>query len=163
MSEERTLSEYERELVSNVEQYGCQVTTVFDPDGIEPTFSYSVGVPKSVGQPDLIVFGLPSEISNWIVNETFRKCRSGLQLTDGLQIDGLLDGHQCVSRRVRDAWLKPDFFNSALWFHRNFGVGEWPGAFQIVWPGAQDGLFPWDDGCSQIVIDHQPALYEEPA
>jgi len=33
-------------------------------------------------------------------------------------------------------------------------------AFQVVWPGAQQGFYPWDEGCDLYVIDYQPALYE---
>jgi hypothetical protein len=30
---------------------------------------------------------------------------------------------------------------------------------QIVWPGKLDGLFPWEEGCNELVIERQLPLY----
>ena len=32
-------------------------------------------------------------------------------------------------------------------------------AYQLFWPGAEQGLFPWEKGCVQFVRDCQPSLY----
>ena len=52
----------------------------------------------------------------------------------------------------------------------NFGIALWyehyrqrdPGmllAYQLFWPGLQQGLFPWDADCVEDVREYQPALY----
>jgi hypothetical protein len=71
----------------------------------------------------------------------------------------LLVGHRCVVRLVAPENLILEYFNSAQWHCRRQSGAEMTAAFQIVWPGAQDRLFPWDEGSSDIVRDLQPALY----
>lgn len=154
------LNEFEQRIVANVEKHGCHVMSVFDPNGELPEFTYSIGFPETVDQPEVIIFGLSSEIRHSMVNETLRLCREGLVLEDGKHVSGLLEGHDCVAREVPSDAIDPEHFGSAMWFDRHIGNSGLKRAFQLVWPGARDGLYPWDEGASQEVIDAQPALYE---
>ncbi|MEM1051709.1 MAG: DUF4262 domain-containing protein [Pseudomonadota bacterium] len=157
------LTDFEQRIVANVEKHGCHVMSVFDPDGELPEFTYSIGFPETVGQPEVIIFGLSSDIRHSMVNETLRLCRDGLVLEDGEQVSGLLEGHYCIAREVPSCAIDAEHFGSAIWFNRHIGHGGLARAFQIVWPGALNGLFPWDKGAGQEVIDAQPALYEAAA
>ena len=150
---------FERRIVENVRTHGCHVNFVFDPDGEQPDFAYSVGFPETIKQPEVIVFGLPQHVMHHMVNETYRQCRGGLTLEDGTEITGLLEGHRCVALAIPRENIDREHFNSAMWFRRLTTGEEMDSAFQIVWPGAQDGLFPWDEGCSEIVSSLQPALF----
>lgn len=151
---------FERKIVGNVCKHGCHINYVFDPDEEEPNFAYSVGFPATLNQPEVIVFGLSQDVMGFMINETLRKCRRGFQLTDRAEISGLLEGHRCIMRAIQPHFIIPDYFNSAMWYRR-YKIGDHMlDAFQIVWPGAQDGLFPWQDGCAEIVREAQPALYE---
>ena len=156
----RELTEYEEKIVAEVEQHRCYVIQVFDPDGIAPNFSYSIGFPALVAQPEVIVFGLSIPLMHSMIDEIYRQCRHGLSLNGGLRVAGLINGHDCELRSVKPKHIVKDHFNSAMWFHRHRTGEPMTEAFQIVWPGAVDGLFPWDEGASQDVIDAQPALYE---
>ncbi len=161
MSEPRALNEMEQSIVDNVEKHGCFIMSVFDPEGVEPEFSYSIGFEKTAAQHEVIVFSLPKNLRASMINELCRKMsEDGLKLEDGLKIDGLLEGYDCVVREVTSSEAIDEHFGSAIWFNRRFGLGEMTHAFQIVWPGARQGLFPWDADCVQSVIDDQPALYE---
>ncbi len=153
-------SEFETGIIENVEKHGCQVNFIFDPDDVEPDFSYSIGFSKSVQQPEIIVFGLPKNLMHSLVNRTLEQCRNGLQLKDGAAIDGLLDGHQCIAKSVHPSQIIEHYFNSAIWFNRTQLDTQMTEAVQIVWPGAYNGKFPWDADCSEDVIEAQPALYE---
>ena len=153
-------TEYEQQILENVATYGCHVTMVFDPDGDEPGFAYSAGFAETVDQPEVIVFGLPNETMHFMVNETLRQCRDGFRLKDWVEIDGLLEGHRCIARAVNPSFIIGDYFNSAMWLRRRLTGEQMTEAMQIVWPGAVDGLFPWDSGSSDIVREYQPALYE---
>lgn len=152
------MTPYEQDIIRNVEHAGCHITMVFDPDSAEPSFAYSVGFPDSVSQPEIIVFGLPNNVMSFMINEMLRICRRGFQMRDGALVDGLLEGHTCVTRAVAPANIDRGHFNSAMWYRRQKGA-ELTEAFQIVWPGALDGLFPWDLGCAAVVRKAQPALY----
>ena len=43
------MEQYERNILQHIEEHGCSVTSVFDPDGKEPPFSYSIGIARSSG------------------------------------------------------------------------------------------------------------------
>ncbi len=154
------LDDFERKIVDNVREHGCQVNAVFDPNGATHNFSYSIGFPESVAQPEVITFGLSVDMMNFMINETLHQCRAGLVLTDWLAVHGLLEGHRCVLREVRPEHIVRDYLNSAMWHHQWRTGLPLKSVMQIVWPGAVDGLFPWDKDCSAIVIESQPALYE---
>jgi len=155
------LSEIEQGIVQNVEDHGCSIMSVFDPDGFEPDFSYSIGFERTTGQPEVIVFSLPKSLRVSMINEVRRQIgECGLVLADGLQISDLLEGYLCIAREINDAEVIRNHFGSAIWYNQRFGPGQTERAFQLVWPGAKQGLFPWDDGCAQEVIEDQPALYE---
>jgi Domain of unknown function (DUF4262) len=155
------LSDFERKILDNVRNHGCHINYVADPEGEQPSFGYSVGFPETVGQPEVIVFGLSGELLQGMINALYRQCRDGLKLEDGLFVSGLLEGHECVLERVATHNIVPDYFNSAMWF-RHYTTGEaMDAAYQIIWPGAQDGLFPWDEGASDQVRLLQPPLSSE--
>lgn len=161
MIDPRPLNDMEKSIVDGVEKHGCFIMSVFDPDGIKPNFSYSIGFENTSGQPEVIVFSLPKDFRASMINELYRQiAEDSLDLKDGLRIKGLLVGHDCVARKVTSPEAIAAHFGSAIWFNRRYGSGEMTHIFQIVWPGAHEGLFPWESGCSQSVIDDQPALYE---
>ena len=156
----RKLDIHEQRVLDNIRDHGCQVQFVFDPEGQSPEFCYSIGFPTSVAQPEVLVCGLPREHMHWMVNEMRRQCADGLVLADWGRVDDLIEGFECVLRRVTDARAIKDHFGWAIWYHRSQLHFEMDEAYQIVWPDAQGGRFPWDLGCHQSVIDSQPALYK---
>lgn len=156
------LTRHEQQIVDNVEEFGCHITVVSPPDDedeFEERFAYSVGFPQTVRQPEIIVFGFSTELSAAVINGVLDLCREGLELDDWMEIDGLLKGHRCMLREVEPEFLTPYYFNSAIWFSEHEMDFEFTRALQLVWPGVDDGLFPWDKGCSQDVRDLQTPLY----
>jgi hypothetical protein len=90
----------------------------------------------------------------------FRKIRDGAVLSEGARWSGLIEGFDCITRRVHPSRITREHFNSALWYWGNRTQhGAELQAYQIFWPGAVDGLFPWETGSSPIVRNRQPALY----
>ncbi|GAA0472611.1 hypothetical protein GCM10009096_12230 [Parasphingorhabdus litoris] len=161
MTGDHNLSEFEQKLLDNVDQHGCQVNFVFDAEGDDPDFAYSVGFRKTAKQPEVIVFGLERKLMLSMINETLRQCcEEGLCLAEGTEISDLVEGFDCVARRVHPSQIDEGYFNSSMWFHvREFG-SELSEAYQLVWPGAVNGLYPWDIDCSEDIIEAQPPLYE---
>ncbi len=161
MTADRALSESEQRLIDNVEQHGCSINFIFDAKGIEPDFAYSVGFRKTAHQPEVIIFGLKREVMLSMINETLRQCQEdGLRLSEGVVISDLIEGFDCIARRVHPSQIDEGYFNSSMWFHKREFGSELSEVFQLVWPGAINGLYPWDEGCSNDVMEQQPALYE---
>jgi hypothetical protein len=169
-------TDHEQQILENIEEFGCHITVVSPPDDDddldefddgafedeeddEVRFAYSVGFASTVNQPEVIVFGFSSELSAAVINGVLDLCREGLVMEDWKEIDGLLKGHRCVLREVEPECLVPYYFNSAIWYAEAEMRTDFTRAMQIVWPGVDDGLFPWDKGCSQMVRDLQTPLY----
>lgn len=159
MKEPLITNESERNIVDNIRKHGCHINYVFDPDSVEPSFGYSVGFEATVDQPEVIIFGLPMNLTNYMINETLRQCRDGLKLEDGTIVDGLLEEHRCVARTVSASRIAVEYFNSAMWYFSETRGEPLGRAVQIVWPSATSGLFPWEPECSELVRDSQPTLY----
>lgn len=158
---DEAFSDYERRIIDKIDECGCFIPLVFDPDGLEPTFAYSVGFPHSVKQGEVIVFGLSNDLLTWMINETMRQCRDeGLVLGDGVRVTGLLSDFDVIVRSVHPSNIQTEYLNSAMWHHMGRFGEPLNEVFQLVWPSSATGLFPWDKGCHTDVIDLQPALYE---
>jgi hypothetical protein len=188
MSPGLALTDLQQRILDNVEEFGCHITSVTpaedddydddfedddfddldldeddDDDGEEggqhERFAYSIGFPRTVGQPEVIVFGFSAPLAAAVINGVLDRCREGLVLEDWTEIGGLLQGHNCMLREVEPDCLVPYYFNSAIWFSRHETGADLPRALQIVWPGVEDGLFPWDKGCAEETRELQTPLY----
>jgi Domain of unknown function (DUF4262) len=153
----------EQKCIDDIAQHGCHILKVFDHEGEKQNFAYSVGFPVSVRQPEVLIYGLQLELMQSMINEVYRQCAAGLELSDGLRLHDLIEGHECVAKICRSREAIEEHLGWAIWYHRSQREEEVQHFFQIVWPGAVNGLLPWEAGASQNVIDAQPALYEKVA
>jgi hypothetical protein len=146
------MNQYEKNILAHIEAHGCSVTSVFDPDQDEPPFSYSIGIARSAGAPELIVVGLESKISHWLVNEYHRRVRAGETFVPGVDYLGFLEGFSVqfgpVAREHRAGYMR-----SACWLHD----GPDFEALQLVWPSTA-GVWPWDAKASNELRRRQPLL-----
>ena len=78
-----------------------------------------------------------------------------------MRVADLIEGFDCVIRKAVHPMTWTENTLSANWFWRQSGNEGNPEVYQIVWPGAQQGLFPWEEDCDQFVIDVQPHLWEK--
>ncbi len=146
------MNAYERQILDHIERHGCSVTSVFDPDGVAPPFTYSIGITKTTGAPELIVVGLESDLAHWLVNEYKRRTRKGETFEPGVPYAGFLEGFDvrfgAVSRGNRERYMR-----SACWLH---GGPDFE-ALQLIWPSTT-GTWPWDPDEPGGFWDHQPLL-----
>jgi hypothetical protein len=157
---ENDLTNYEREILQNIDEDGWHSTSVVDPHGNEPTFSYSVGFTRTLACPEFIVIGLGPKLMHSMLWETFRQIRGGKPPEEGAHWTGLLEGFHCISRVVHPTNVIRDWFNSAVWFWSRIERRDGPlNAMQMVWPSRDSGKFPWETDCAQAVRDLQPPLW----
>ena len=142
----------EQRILDDIEQYGCHVTSVFDPDQGEPSFSYSVGLTKSLGVPEVIVVGVRPELGHALVNLYMDRARGGEVFQPGIPYLGFLSGFPVYFRLVLEAH-RESYMLSATWFH---GGTDYL-AYQIVYP-TTDGVWPWDAAASDWFRANQPML-----
>jgi len=151
--------EYFNSILSNIDKHGWYGIHVFDPDGELPSFTYSVGFSRTLNAPEFIIFGLSNELMHNMLWSVYKQIKEGKSVENNGVWSGLLSGFDCVSKHVTHSDTFSEYMVSSKWLWRQDGHEGIPEAYQIVWPGAVDGLFPWDEGCDQGVIDVQPRLW----
>ena len=100
----------EQKALDDIEAYGCHVIHVLE-DEKGPPFSYSVGVQRTSGAPEVMVIGLKRPIAHFVVNEYNRRVRAGERFAPGARYDGFLRASRFSSR----------------WSHPNTSTNTWAG------------------------------------
>ena len=86
MSEAEALDPRQTAILDNVEKFGLAVMHVAAEDTRAP-YSFSIGFEHSLGQPEVLIYGLERDLAQSMINEVFRQCKEeGLQLADGQAI-----------------------------------------------------------------------------
>lgn len=142
----------ERRVIEDVQQYGWHIVGVKE-DSEGPGFAYSIGLHHSLGQPEIIIFGLSSSgTMAQIINAIGEQMRKGTKFGDWMESDQVLEGYSCLFRHV-DEGFYPEYLGYAMWFYR-------PDAFpvlQCVWPDRQ-GRYPWHPQFPAELHARQPVL-----
>lgn len=146
------MDQYEINILRHIEEFGCSITSVFDPEGAQPRFSYSIGISRSCGAPELIVVGLNPELGKWIVNEYYRRASTGETFSPDVLYAGFLDGFPVkfapVAREHRQ-----EYMCSSCWL---YGGPDFE-ALQLIWPGT-DGTWPDGPSAPDWMRTNQPVL-----
>ena len=150
----------EQKLVSDVAHHGWHVMKVASNAGENeaPAFAYTIGLKASFGWPELICFGLKTETMAILLNYAVDELRARSQEpVDGLILHDVAEGFDCCLIKVAHRFHK-EHLGWAIWFARYRRENpEDIRCFQMLWPD-HDGLFPFDDRCSEGVKEMQPLL-----
>ena len=152
-------NEHEQNVLDNIQNHGFHSMGVFDSDAKDPNFRYSIGFTKTLGAPEFIIFGLDLELMHNMLWEVFRQVQAGAKPEHGMRWADVLEGFDCISLQANHPELFTEYATSANWFWKDQGYEGHPPIYQLVWPGAQQGLFPWEEGCDPDVIAQQPKLW----
>ncbi len=146
-------TDYEQLVFDNIREHGWHCTSVGSGDG-HPAFSYSIGLFQTYGHPEIVIFGLTSELANSVMWIVARAAERGAPLNLSKPCTGLLEDFSCHFVEVPKAAYENYVF-SARWYYQG---DEFP-LYQIVWPNL-DGLFPWSSGADATFLTMQPILGE---
>ncbi len=147
--------DYDRKLLSDIEQYGWHLVGINDdPNG--PAYVFSVGMYHRHQQPEICIFGLrDTGVMGQIVNEIGDLMQSGETFEDWQASDDVLDNYPCVFRAV-DRSLYGEYFGYARWFYEG---DDFP-MLQCVWPD-ESGYFPWDSKFDSELAQTEPVLAQK--
>jgi Domain of unknown function (DUF4262) len=134
----RELNDFEKDILYNVETYGCHINYIFDNKSINPSFSYSVGLFSNFQQPEILIIGLKQELSHILINNICLDYKESKSLKIGAYNSDILDGFDCLVLEVDKNYYE-DYVLSANWYYeeRDFPV------VQIIYPTI-NGVFPWE-------------------
>jgi hypothetical protein len=142
------LDAFRDKIARDVERVGWSSVSVFPNEEGGPTFTYTIGLPKTLGHPELILYGLPSSQAHGILASAIDEIRSGATLEPGKRYSRVLREFDVEVRACHPSG-RP--LNAA----RGFAGGDVE-AVQIVWPDPE-GRFPSDPD-----VDPAYALVQEP-
>lgn len=149
------MNDSEKKIIENIKGYGCHVTSVFDPDGEEPSFTYSTGITEMLGAPEIIVVGLNHELGHFIVNDYLDRLKAGENFKVGEFYREFIEGFDVTFEEVSEE-NKNEYMCSSVWFN-----GDSFPALQLVFP-TTSGVWPWQEQASPRFKSLQPSLAVNP-
>ena len=138
-------------LFRNVRKHGCHIVGITDAD---PAFAFSIGLYLNYRHPKLIIFGLPSDDAQAVINHVRDHVSDGRKFADGDICDDLFtDCKICFWQVPFESYR--EYLGIARWFYGKSGL-VFP-CLQMIWQDANQ-RFPWEQGCEPYVIKAQPLL-----
>lgn len=160
-----SLDAAELEVVDNIARYGFHVMNIqtTEADALAqpewrdvPDWTYSIGLYVSFGHPEIVIFSLPPESANAVLQDIADQARDGRELALGAIYDGELrsfPGQRFALETVASEWSE-SLFGWACWF---YGAStDFPVA-QYLWPDSA-GRFAWEDGVGEHICQAQRKL-----
>ena len=145
--------EYEAKAIADINQHGVHILNVFDPEGEDSKFNYSVGLWHSYKHPEILIYGLDAGISTQLINDIAEKCRNG----DPMPANGMVSSDYVQSFHVQFVEVPKseykEHFGWARWLYQG---NEFP-VLQMVFPD-KDGNWPWSDKTTDDFKWFQPVL-----
>lgn len=104
------LTEQNRKIAANIEQYGWHCLHIGSSKEDEQPFSYSVGFVESFGAPEVLVFGLSQEKAHSLLSMCAELLQEGHELRPNEENSSILAGEYKVMFRP----VKQQFFGKYL-------------------------------------------------
>ena len=152
----RAEDEPERKALEDIRTYGMHWLDVFDGEHADRGFCYSVGLWHTHNHPEVIIFGLKSELCGRVLNGINRDIREGGSFQAGLSSLDCLAGFRCYF----EAFPKEQYRAHLGWARWFYGGDDFP-AVQMLWP-TTSGIYPWDTQASEEFKNMQPIFSKIP-
>ncbi len=135
-----------------IAKYGWSVQGV-GAEGDEPAFSYTVGLHHSWKHPEVIVFGLPHDVAQGVLNTVGERIQRGEIFRPGVEYPDVLEGFDLRLRAVSEAQSFKQHVGYALWYYQ----GQRFDLLQLLWPD-KHGCFPDERRAPEWLTQSQPLL-----
>jgi len=143
----------EQKALQDIEEFGCHVLQIM-AEGNLPPFSYSIGIQKQTGKPELVVIGLKEPLARYLVNEYNSRVRGGEEFIPGQFYSGFLEGFDCTFEPVDSSHFE-EYFGWGRWLYG----GNTFEVLQLIYP-TTTGQWPWSPDASPGFVSWQPILTE---
>lgn len=145
------LSPAEKKVLQDVFEEGVHIVHVPPTDG-GPCFAATIGLWFHFEQPEVIVFGMPEEVAEDLLNAIADAADDGQRFAPGDRPKDLLVGYSVQFLEV-PAERVAEYLGTAQWAYDG---SEFP-VVQLVWPDKQQ-RWPWDDDVREGFRDAQPII-----
>lgn len=131
------LNEGDKKLLSDIEEVGWHVVKVLE-DEKGPGFCYSIGLYKTFGLPEIIIIGLPPDLTHDLINIIGEDLREGNVYKSGNYYSDIIDGYDCFMLEVERSYYK-EYLGYGMWYYEE---EQFP-AIQCIYPD-EENEYPWD-------------------
>ena len=145
----------EQKLLDDIRRYGWHCAHVLADDG-GTSFSFSVGLFQTYRHPELVIFGLRSEVAHRVLNVAVAAAQAGRPFDLAEPTAELVEGYPCVFVRVPDREYKRHF-GLGIWYY----MGNAFPVYQAVYP-SRTWHFPWQSEATDSFKALQPVLGAPP-
>jgi len=132
------MDESEQKVIDDINHHGWYVMRVFDPQGKEPNFAYSIGLYETFKHPEIVVIGLGLDTMHQFINVIGEEIRSGKTFSTGVKYEQFTNNFNNQFVAVDKRHYK-EYFGWANWYYK----GEDFPVLQFVWPD-KNNKFPWE-------------------
>jgi hypothetical protein len=139
-------------IISDIKEYDCHLALI-ESDNYLPGFVYSIGLFEKFQHPEVIVFGLKTDVMGDIINHLRDEIRTGKTFKSGTNYSGFLEGFEIQFLDVNQESYS-DYFGYAGWYYKN--EFDFP-ALQLVWPD-KESKWPWENDFNENWKFKQPLL-----
>lgn len=143
-------------VLADVEEYGWHVVMILERDQ-SPGWAFSIGLYKTFGHPEIIVFGLDLDLMHYIINAIGDAIKEGGKFEIDGRYDDLVETYACTFKPVERVWYD-GLLGYANWFYDGT---DYP-VLQCVWPD-RNHRYPWESDFNPDWVYAQPLLFHEDA
>jgi hypothetical protein len=144
--------EAEKRIIEDVQKYGFHKALIED-DGYLPGFVYSIGFFKTYQHPEIIIFGLKTDVMNNLIHHVGEEIKKGKRFLTGIDYEGFLSNYPIRFIEV-DKEHYSDYLGYCGWFYNQ--TFDFP-TYQLVWTD-KEGKYPWEEGFFEDWKFKQPIL-----
>jgi hypothetical protein len=147
-------SDYDKKLLDDVSIVGWHHVYV-QPEGGKPGFAFSLGFYANYKHPEIIVFGLPPNTAQQLLNI------NAIAVAGAKTKYEAYKPYDTIAQGMRIAFVPvakrhyPTYLGYAGWFYKSV-ASDFP-VLQMVWPDKQ-GRLPWEVGYDNAFSKFQPIL-----
>ena len=141
----------EQRVISNIAEFGWHCVNIM-ADGPLCEYSFTVGLYKNYGHPELIIFGLGSDIAHEILTIAANAAKAGAPIDLSQTSDAFIDDYPCCFGEVPKSEYRAHV-GYARWYY----LGDSFPLYQIIWP-SKLGVFPWHPQASEAFKAAQPVI-----
>lgn len=140
-----------KEIADNIDQFGCFIVHV-EGDDYLPGFTYTIGLFQQYNHPEIICFGLASEVAGSMLNYACEQVAANQVFKVQTPYSEFIDRYTIQFIDVDESYYQ-DYFGTAnhYYHHTDYPV------LQLIWPD-KEGYFPWDPAFNPNFKFRQPLL-----
>jgi len=141
-------------LAEKIAKFGWTIIAV-GSDGVNPGYSYTVGLFEKFNHPEMIVFGLPQEVAHHIIHDVANEhAKKDKMIATDCIYNQLMQGFDTAFLKVDLDQMENYLY--ALQTHYGKACTSVP-SIQLIWTDT-DNHFPWDKAFNEDFRPAQPLL-----